>query len=388
MTRRGLILILILESLLIINIETIFANATEGSWIEKTSMPTPRSGLGVAVANEKIYALGGANQEGFLATNEEYNPTTNTWTTKKPMPTARSSYGIATYQNKIYCFGGYSEDFSTTEANEVYNPTTDTWKTLAPMPTPRLNIQANIVDQKIYIIGGDQPSKYYGSDKNEVYDPSKNTWETKTSIPIPVSTYASTVVENKIYIITSSLTQIYNVENDSWSFGTPPACPVLHASARTIIDELGYEKIYVFGVDDNLPDWHFGVGDNPPYFQKTNQDFITQCYYPETDQWILYDSIPSARFSTSVAVFDDSFFVIGGYVVDYPDEVFTLNPNILYSNMVNQYTPLESVTQTTLTDPSDTPTPESFPTSLVVASIAIIAIIGIVILVYFKKYRK
>ena len=37
--------------------------------------------------------------------------------------------------------------------------------------------------------------------------------------------------------------------------------------------------------------------------------------------------------------------------------------------------------------PTDTPTPEPFPTTLVVASIATIAVIGLGILVYFKKLR-
>jgi N-acetylneuraminic acid mutarotase len=46
------------------------------SWAYPTpqSMPTPRTFLTVAVANGKLYALGGSNDSGVLATNEVYTP--------------------------------------------------------------------------------------------------------------------------------------------------------------------------------------------------------------------------------------------------------------------------------------------------------------------------
>lgn len=46
------------------------------SWAYPTpqSMPTPRTFLTVAVANGKLYALGGSNDSGALATNEVYTP--------------------------------------------------------------------------------------------------------------------------------------------------------------------------------------------------------------------------------------------------------------------------------------------------------------------------
>ena len=383
MTRRRLILILILETLLIINIKTISVNATKGSWIEKAPIPTPRCLLGVAVVNERIYAIGGSNQDGFLSINEVYNPKSNIWIINTPMPTSRSAFGIAVYENRIYCFGGYTKGFIATNITEVYDPKTDTWQRLAPMPTARMNIQADVVGDKIFLMGGNPAGSV-----NEVYDPKTKTWETKASIPTPVSRYVSTVIENDIYIMTSGLVQIYNVGNDTWGFGTPPLCLIFHASANAIIDELGYERIYVFGVDANLPDWHLGVGDDPPYFLIPDQDFIIQCYYPKTDNWILCDSMPSARFGTSTIVFDDGFFVVGGYTVEYPDEEFTLNPLITYSKTVNQYIPLEFETQTTITDPSYTPEPEPFPTTFAIALVVVLVVIVTVLLVYFKKYRK
>ena len=91
----------------------------ENSWASKAPMQVARSSLGVAVVNDKIYAIGGTTENGVVNTNEEYNPVSDTWTYKKPMPTPRENFAITSYQNKIYCVGGSLNNGTATEANEV-----------------------------------------------------------------------------------------------------------------------------------------------------------------------------------------------------------------------------------------------------------------------------
>ena len=296
----------------------------EDSWVSKAPMQQARSGLRVAVVNGKIYAIGGANQEGFSATTEEYDPTTNTWTFKASMPTARSAFGIAVYQNKIYCIGGYADGFSTTGVNEVYDPATNTWETKSLMPTPRLNIQANVADDKIYVIGGNPDGTV-----NEVYDPATDTWFTKASIPTTVSSYASAVVDNKIYVITANLNQIYHVENDSWSYGAPPSSPAVLASAGATTGMFAPEQIYVFSADADLP-----------YWQLTLRKFTTQSYAPKTNNWTDCASMPTGRFDTGVAVLNDTLYVIGGFTTKFSSDRLTLNPSITYHTVNEQFIPL------------------------------------------------
>src|SRR5262249_10045612 len=96
-------------SILIVRLATVeeYDPATN-TWATKASMPTARSGLGVAAApNGNLYAIGGAGSTGFLTTAEEYDPATNTWATKAPMPTARDRLGVAAAPNgKLYATGG------------------------------------------------------------------------------------------------------------------------------------------------------------------------------------------------------------------------------------------------------------------------------------------
>ena len=147
------------------------------------SMPTARRGLGVAVVDSKIYALGGFTSN-YLGTNEMYDPETDTWTTNASMPNPRCRFAIAVVENKIYVIGGANPNgFSS--VNQVYDPATDTWTTGTAMPTPRQSLGVVVLNDTLYAIGGYQTdsSPVYTS-KNERYTPAGYIPEFPTWIPI------------------------------------------------------------------------------------------------------------------------------------------------------------------------------------------------------------
>jgi len=182
--RIALILLLVLS----FAISTLpLVSAVEDSWTTMEPMPTAERGLGAAVVNGKIYAIGSN-------VNYEYDPATDTWTTKSSMTTARSGFGIAVYQDRIYVIGGeygVYPNITVTGINEVYNPATDTWETKTSMPTSRVGAHANAVDGRIYLISGITGGPNSVVTLNEVYDPETDTWTTKEPIPYPVNSYAS-----------------------------------------------------------------------------------------------------------------------------------------------------------------------------------------------------
>jgi N-acetylneuraminic acid mutarotase len=194
----------------------------------------------------------------LLGTNEMYDPATDTWITKTPMPTPRSSLGITVCQNKIYVMGGNTGASNYTGVNEVYDPLTDTWETRTPMPTPRVGMDANVVDGKIYLIGGfryiDQGASARAFNITEVYDPANDIWIKKAPLPTAVYGYASAVVNNKIYVIGGmgcNLTQVYNPATDTWSYGAPiprlsSGATVYTAGAATT-GSVAPKRIYVMG---------------------------------------------------------------------------------------------------------------------------------------------
>jgi hypothetical protein len=198
------------------------------------------------------------------------------------MPNPRQVFAVAVYQNEIYCLGGTTDDshWGTTEYShysnviDVYDPATDTWVTKPHMPTARLGLQANVVNGKIYLTGG-LPQ----SDLNEVYDPANNTWETKAPLPTSTGGFVSAVVNNKIYSVGTyyngsyiPTTQIYDPDTNAWSTGAP---------LPSSIDEGGYsvaaattgimapKRIYVYDgfilqvYDPQNDSWTFGADHRP-----------------------------------------------------------------------------------------------------------------------------
>ncbi|PVX26216.1 MAG: hypothetical protein CW691_02085 [Candidatus Bathyarchaeum sp.] len=285
--------------------------AADDSWVTLEPLPTTRRDLRVATMNGKIYVIGGRNDDGYLSTNEEYDPATNTWTTKTPMLTPRSDFGIAVVNDKIYCIGGIIDfDWSgygkgiLTAVNEVYDPATDTWDTLTSMPTKRQRPTANVVNGKIYLIYGFQyqnlppPQTRTELDVNEVYDPETDSWTTKTSMPYTPYGPASATIDNKIYVIggfKSNLTQIYEPESDSWSQGAPIPTAVALAGAAATSGEMAPKRIYVIGG-----------------YPSGAEVRLNQIYDPETDTWSSGSQMPTARHSLGVAVVNDVLYSIGG----------------------------------------------------------------------------
>jgi N-acetylneuraminic acid mutarotase len=77
------------------------ASPSEDSWVSRASMQVARGGLGVAVVDGKIYAIGGYPGIGqTLTTNEEYDPKTDTWTFKAPSSVPLAFFGITVTKTK------------------------------------------------------------------------------------------------------------------------------------------------------------------------------------------------------------------------------------------------------------------------------------------------
>jgi N-acetylneuraminic acid mutarotase len=384
MKRTALTLALILALFSALIVQKVVA--VENSWETMAAMPTARSVLGVAVVDGKIYAIGGYNGKSYLGTNEVYDPTTNTWETKTPMPTPRINFGIAVFQNKIYCIGGgtpVKSDGYVTSVNEVYDTATDTWENRTSMPNPRSNLEANSVGDKIYLIGGQGRGdprmfivKNYTS-LNEVYDPATDSWITETPIPNATANYASAVFDDKIYVIGSEgrsisgilyLNQVYDTKTDMWSLAAPVPGTILNLAVAGATTGANAPKlIYVIG----------------GYYGKTADfdkpwNYTNQVYNPKNDSWSFADYIPVEEIHYAVAVVDDMLYAVGGA---------SDNNTIPYAYNL-RYTPIGyGIPDTSTPSPPESQQTEPFPTILVITFTALVIVMGVALLDYFKKRK-
>ncbi len=327
------LIVILLVSILMSTLQLQVVDAASNSWTNKESMSTARGGLGVAVVNGKIYAIGGSNEETQLGVTEEYNPITDTWTTKTSMPTPRSGFVTVVYQNKIYCIGGTtgnSDNYVSglTGVNEVYDPATDRWETKSPMTTPRADLCANVVNSSIYCMGG---KKYWGFDPyytelnvTEVYDPIEDSWTTNSSMPFPVFGCSSAVLGGKIYVIggsshltlgpaldTTASNQVYDPENDTWS-----------TKAHLPLEESYGAAVATSGV--TAPKMIYFVGGS----NETTYNPVPYAYDSALDVWSACASMPTPRIYLGLAVVDDVLYAVGGFDGEN------------WLNVIEQYTPL------------------------------------------------
>ena len=201
-----------------------------GSWTSRTPMPTARAGLGVAAVNGVLYAVGGYNI-GFNGSNltaavEAYDPATNQWTAKAPLPTPRSGLAVAVVNGVLYTIGGDLGGFQVATV-QAYDPATNSWTVKAPMPTARSALVAGVVNGIIYAIGGSAGPVV------EAYDPATDTWTTRAAVPLERTSSAAGAVDGRLYVVGNEFQEtneaVYDPASDSWtilpSMPTPRIAP-------------------------------------------------------------------------------------------------------------------------------------------------------------------
>jgi N-acetylneuraminic acid mutarotase len=388
---------------------------------------------------------------GFVGTNEEYDPETDTWTYKRAMPTPRHYFATAVSQNKIYCIGGYLNNGTVTRVNEVYDPATDTWENKAPMRTTRIDLTANAANGRIYLMGGYVPAHYTTQNfsssfltLNEVYDPATDSWTIKAPLLTATSGYASAIVDNKIYVISSNLNQIYDPATDKWSIGAPSPSRTSYGEAGATTGVNAPKRIYVLGQDFSFSEppyvnrvydpatdtWTVGaalptgrngfgvavvndtlyvIGGTTETFDMFWNNYIT--LYATNEQYtpIGYGTVPpavsvfspenngtyaSSNVSLVFAVNKQTVWL--GYSLD-GQETIDITGNTTIAGLSNGSHNLTVYANDTLGNAGTSGTitfsiakeTEPFPTTLVAAASGVsVAVIGVGLLVYFKKHNE
>ena len=259
------------------------------TWATKTPMPTARFGLGAAAIDGILYAVGGATENGALATVEAYDPATDTWTTKRSMPTARSDLAVATVNGILYAVGGLPGGTTV----EAYDPATDMWTTKAPMAFGRVGLGVATINGTLYAVSG-------GS--LEAYDPATDTWTTRASMPSDRSYLGVAAIGGILYAVgglagsgvfatVDSTVDAYDPTTDTWTTKAPLPAPRLEHGAATINGIL----YAVGGIDES-------VGPTPTLV----------AYDPAADSWTTKASMSTIHTKLGVAVINGILYAVGG----------------------------------------------------------------------------
>ncbi|XP_041349089.1 kelch-like protein 24 [Gigantopelta aegis] len=202
------------------------------TWLRGASMLHARRRHAMTAVDDKIYVLGGFNEEAVLSSIEVWEKKRNKWEDAGSLVTGVENMGFVTFGKKIYLFGGKNNDEMVTNTVQCYDSTTnqctalekglpvndmclsatilngyiyivglegvfryspnsDNWEILPDMSYPRDFVSLTVLDEKLYAFGGRRrgaKDNLY-SDIIEYFDPSTNKWNAAGKIPDPMYSY-------------------------------------------------------------------------------------------------------------------------------------------------------------------------------------------------------
>lgn len=143
-------------------------------WSAGEPIPTPRDHLGGAVADGRLYVIGGRRLHINPAntTVESYDPATGEWETHASLATSRGGFGVAVLDGSIHVFGG--EAGRTEVSHEVYRPGAAAWVRMRDLPEG-VHGNAGVAAQgEVFSIGGGPTVGFSQTDRVWVFSPPTN----------------------------------------------------------------------------------------------------------------------------------------------------------------------------------------------------------------------
>jgi N-acetylneuraminic acid mutarotase len=177
-----------------------FAEDASPKWKRGAPLPLARGEVAAAVAEGRIYIIGGFTANGQGSTRAEaYSPATGTWSTEADLPVPVHHPMAAGYRGRVYVAGGYGPDHA--QLATLFAFTGDGWTRLASMPEDRAAGGAAIVNGKLYVVGGTTSSPAGRLARTMlVYDIAANRWTTRRG-PTPREHLGVATLGGRIYVV-------------------------------------------------------------------------------------------------------------------------------------------------------------------------------------------
>ncbi len=129
-----------------------YYDIASNTWNPLPDMPTARETKG-KIVNDKLYVIGGFNGTPSRLINV-YDLKTNLWVNQYKMPAGIYGHSLAVYDNKIFIVGGVNNQ----SFLAYFDTITNTLHQLSSNMIPRRHATAEVYNNKLYIIGGSTTS--------------------------------------------------------------------------------------------------------------------------------------------------------------------------------------------------------------------------------------
>lgn len=173
------------------------------TWIHLASMNQKRTHFSLSVFNGLLYAVGGRNAEGSLASLECYVPSANQWQPKAPLEVARCCHASAVADGRVLVTGGYIGG-AYSRSVCAYDPARDAWQELPALSTPRGWHCTVALGERVYVMGGSQlgpRGERVDVLTVESFNPATGQWSYAAPLPVGVSTAGASTLHGRAYLL-------------------------------------------------------------------------------------------------------------------------------------------------------------------------------------------
>jgi len=280
--------------------------------IEPDNLPEKRHENAMAVANGKIYLLGGRG----IKPVDEYDPKKDTWRRLSQSPLEMSHFQAVSYKNEIYVLGaftgGYPHEIPIPDIY-IFNPIKNEWRKGGEIPKNRLRGAAGtfVLNDKIYLVCGIQDGHWDGQVAwFDEYDPATGKWTVLPDAPRPRDHVQVAVANNKLLIAggrlsTARINQVLNTtikETDIYDFSTgkwtalPAESNIPNMRAGSTAVAYGNKILLIGGESSAQAAAHSDV-----------EAFDTQ-----TNKWEKFPSLHQGRHGTQAVILNKKIYIAAG----------------------------------------------------------------------------
>ena len=276
---------------------------SEQAWASLPPLPTPRTATASAVADGKIYVMGGVDELGRTSAKVEvFNPRDKSWSEAAPLPRAIHDAAAVTISSegvdKIYVFGGLTgRRGGASNSVYLYETRLDWWGDLSPMPVARGALTATVYGELVYVIGGIGENEV--SSRVDVYEPASDSWTRGPSLPSARSHLSAVTVGPLIYVIGgkgeaggASLDLVEALDPTKGVWAEVQELDIARANLGAL-EHNG--RLYILGGED------------------IDAALVSaQTFDPKSARWLTFQPLPSPLHGSATANVDGIAYSIGG----------------------------------------------------------------------------
>jgi len=206
------------------------ASTVPPAWQAKTAAPTARQEVAAAVADGKVWVLGGLTTAGASAKTESYDPAANQWAAGPDLPVAVHHSAATTFRGEVVLAGGFlaSGELYSRPSDRAFALRNGSWVELPRLARPRGAAAAAATGNSLVVVGGRDTSGLIAP--TEIFD--GTAWRDAAAIPSPRDHLAAASDGRLVFAVggrrlspaaTSSVLERYDPVANSWE--NLPAMP-------------------------------------------------------------------------------------------------------------------------------------------------------------------